>query len=279
MNDEQIKGPTRQVVISEKLRKLDARETADLLASYEDGDTLTKPVLQWEIERRLTEVKSTALAFRYLCPQDDWDAEDAFEGLVSLCFKAKGRHLYATDPPYTRSQATREFIAAHILIILKPYSEMDSSAILRAALCDKFRYIPRLIRLRLIDRIRQVKSAKRRGKRVEFPGAEPPERKEAPWQIFEFMKTHESEFRPRLGERNWETLLVFSDAQQADGETRRRWKGRVTEMLQKKRGIGPRQARGDKAALRRGLQELVSATSVSNKTSLEGERPWNSDKS
>jgi hypothetical protein len=205
-------SPARSITVcGASLPKLNAKQASDLVEALQDDENPTQPLLAWEIERRLTETKSTALAFRFLVPRNPprnpEDAEDAFNGLIGVCFQAKGK-LYVSNPDGDSLEATREFIAIHLCRLLNPYRFKTVSEILRAALSNEFRYIPRIIRLRLIDRIRKLKSERRKGHRsIDLVEEEqPPET--VPWAIFDFFAEHEAEYRPKVGERTWETLIV-----------------------------------------------------------------------
>jgi len=272
---------------------------------FEEGDALTRPILGWEIERRLTEVKSTCLAVRYLLPRDEADREDAFDGLIAICFRVK-RNLFVVDEDSKNCEfaragaegdnlfwATRKFIVEVVCRFLLPYTTKQSTEIIKAALEGKFRYIPRIVRLRLIDKVR---AWKRRKKTVwhetlslSFPmGNEDDDKEEfgdgvafnvdrqgpsrnlnstltrpGQWNLPEIcavFRDLEPKYRPLLGERGWEVLLCFADTADHKTKNKREQKGRITRLITERRGVNERQARSDKHFLKKRLKEIAHAT-------------------
>lgn len=296
------RGPTRQVRISfDKPQTLDAKGIADLVGMYQNGDSLTKPIIAWEIERRITGVKSTALVFRFLCPRNTEDAKDAFDGLVAVCFRAKG-NLFVVDPPDNLYWATKKFIILQMMAFLEPYTSKQPTDILRAALEGKFQHIPRFIKLRIIDEVRRHSSRQRKTRGLKFAsldyvigesdgievtsgdliphdvnqfgsslGASQPE---SLWKTLDFVIDNEFAFRPKFGD-SWQTLLCLSDAEREEGETWQDWKGRVTKLISEGRGINPRQARKRKDELRNTLRRLAKEAIIGTRDEWETVRGSN----
>jgi hypothetical protein len=120
------------------------------------------------------------LAFRFLHPADEQDRENAFDGLVALCWKAKGNlyipaRVWERLPSIARAgedspgevryggtlyACTREFIEDFVLEYLERYHGASEEQILDAALANKFRYIGRRLYSRMIDEIRRRKALK-----------------------------------------------------------------------------------------------------------------------
>jgi hypothetical protein len=168
-------GPTRQVKISfSRLDKLSEKQADDLVAMYAGGDALLRPIIGWEIARRLQVVKSTRLALEYLLADTEEERFETFDGLVALSWRAKG-NLYLdpadrsilTGGHYLMGKGckeslyseTRDFIIDSLLEFLLPFADCCGEAI-AAGLQDKFRHIPRRVKFLLIDELRRRWSKK-----------------------------------------------------------------------------------------------------------------------
>jgi hypothetical protein len=125
--------------------------------------------------KSLTSNLATSLAFRFLHPADEPDRENAFDGLVALCWKAKGNlyipaRVWERLPSIARAgedspgevryggtlyACTREFIEDFVLEYFARYHGASEEQILDAALHDRFRYIGRRLYSRMIDEIQK----------------------------------------------------------------------------------------------------------------------------
>jgi hypothetical protein len=126
----------------------------ELVARLDDMDVLA------EIERRIQSNTATSLAVRYLLSTSEEDKADAFDGLVALCWKAKGNLFIGRTPSelaqgMTAHECTREFIVNFVLEYLKAHVGKPQPAIYAAALTDKFQYIGAACRNGMIDAIRK----------------------------------------------------------------------------------------------------------------------------
>jgi hypothetical protein len=241
--------PQYSIAISLDLRKLNEAEAASLVHFLEEGDALTGPIIMWEIERRLLETKSTALAVRYLLPRDETDMEDAFDGLTAIGFKAKQR-LFIPAPRgesvFHEGQfhETQNFVRCVILKLLQPWVNRSPREIIAAALSCKFRYLGRIVRLRMIDEIRHRRVLERKGVRGGgYELALTVSELDSLAQVIEIAVADEDKYRAKFGDANWETLFYLADLSRNENETTRAWNSRVTLAIAEKRAVKPRQAR------------------------------------
>jgi hypothetical protein len=144
-----------------------------------DQDLLDAASCRVPVERirELWKVRTNTLAVRYLTTENENDRADALDGLVFCSDKAvkylgfaidddqglaSGRGVRLKPDPHSvlkiRNVAAAQerliFVWETVLEILKPYQGASRRSLLLAALEGKFRYIPRLVKLRALDRIR-----------------------------------------------------------------------------------------------------------------------------
>jgi hypothetical protein len=230
-------GPTREVKISfSRLDKMTAKEAADLVGLLDESDSLTEPVLLWEIWRRLSEVKTTLLAFRFLLPLSADDREDAWRGLMGCSFKAVGTLYAPAGSKEERRWATAQVIEDVLKKFFAPYSSVEPNVVLAAALAGKFRHIGTHVQHRLIDYIRHYKAIERKWKRREerrtwqTTFAQRDGKQELAYhpslpQLFEIFLLKEKRYKPLLGAKNWETLLLLKEAAGQSAKHKREFKG------------------------------------------------------
>jgi hypothetical protein len=108
--------------------------------------------------KQLNSNVATTLALRFLVPCDEKDREDAFEGLVALCSRARGDLcIFPTWSEQAQGktwrECTREFIEDFVLVYFDRYKDQSAPQILAAALDGKFRYVGRRLWSRMRDEI------------------------------------------------------------------------------------------------------------------------------
>src|SRR6266481_5683446 len=110
--------------------------------------------------KTLTSNVATTLAFRFLHPADDRDRDNAFDGLVALCWKARGNLcIFPTWSEKAQGQtvltSTHEFIEDFVFNYFARYQGQTQQTVLSAALQDKFRYIGHKLQGAMVDEIRR----------------------------------------------------------------------------------------------------------------------------
>ncbi|HVB56995.1 MAG TPA: hypothetical protein VNE63_11260 [Candidatus Acidoferrales bacterium] len=226
-----------------------------------------------EIHRRIKSNLATHLAVRYLTGERD----DAFDGLVALCWKAKG-NLYV--PPMVSEEAhensihqcTREFIEDFVLQYFDPYTGRDESEILKAALADKFRYIGRRLHSRMIDVIRKRTASKNKeletvrlddvdedslaaGIDGKWYGSEARLEPSNSNMYFEFLEPRRERLSNTLGKLGCEVLHCCFEIY-PDGYlgTPRQCESALTRAIQRHRRVSEQQARNDKRQFREAVR-------------------------
>lgn len=212
---------------------------------------------KWDRASVLVSVKAfgntvNLLAFRYLWPADDADADDAWCGLVGCCWRAKGS-LFVV-PPEDRNTSilveTQDFIHENLLNELAPYKRMTQKKIAEIAVVGKFKYIARTIRNRMVDRVRKV-----------YRSASKPE-PVAPFEptvhdqlaLLVSLRAEQDRIANELGRGSCEALIAVATAWPVSRSLRQR-KGKVTSAISVARGVSHRQARKDRAKLLYGIFE------------------------
>jgi hypothetical protein len=276
-----------------------------LVSIYSDPDPLFGPVAAWEIGRRLQKVKSTSLATRFLLPRDETDHADAFDGLTATCWRAKGNlyirpdedrtyylhHTGKKDGFYANENvyaATRKFIILTVLEILTAYREKTPIEILTAALSGKFRYVPRQVKNRMVDAIREWTAAKCHAVLLDFDyilGQDEdgedvtnddtlPARDDAssvlgriaprawhytPEELNGLFQADRNAWVNLAGERGWEVIFAAVDLYGRDGAdgTERDWDKHLTQKIAYRRGVSFEQARADRRKLQETLRPRV----------------------
>jgi hypothetical protein len=248
------------------------------------GDVALCEEARAEIRRRVDSNAATRLAVRFLLPPSESDREDAFDGLVGLCFKAR-RNL-AILPSYseinqgmTWRECTRDFVEVFLLDYFECFQGQSETAILRAALEDRFRYIGRRLWSRLRDEIRMgtartrqepwaASLSERSEPRIRLENLLPTTdshstlsrtvepRFENGSTPLEFVRAREAALTDALGERNYEALEALTEVfPERYEDTNQAFKSAVTRAIEQKRGISPQAARQSK----RDLCERASA--------------------
>jgi hypothetical protein len=266
-----------------------------LLAQFDGQDRVWAFAGAVEIRRRLRTIKSTRLATQCLLCRDEKQEADAFDGLVACCQRAKGKlfvvpedqdDLFAYGPAGRRPELirsnifweTRDFLQEKILEILLPYRGRDLNSVLRAALANEFRYIPRLVRLRLIDHIRRYCRNRRPptwslnyhiGYNEEGVPREFHERipfdfgrhgstmdrsgkvRDLDLEDFpDFLARNDHRLRTLLGEAAYQVLeAIVLTHYHGPVRTCRERKGKMTKAIARHRGVSEQQARTDKRKL------------------------------
>lgn len=280
MNDTVVMRSTQEPESHEvgSWQDADAEELLEALAKRPTDQNLLT-----EVTRRLKSNQATRLAVRYLLGSGE-NREDAFDGLVGLCWKAKG-NLYV-GPTYGERRlgrrildCTREFIQEFVLDYFRPYDGLDVIEILEAALNEKFRFIGHRSQGRMIDEIRRRTAAKNvepereplenfdllpsqtAGKVENLPNGGRDERR----AYLSFLEPRKEKLTERLGETSYEVLLshldVFPEAYEGNDQS---LESAITEAIQKRRQVSPQQARTDK----RRFRETVNAEIRTNNQEL-----------
>jgi hypothetical protein len=232
-----------------------------------------------EIKRRIDLNVATRLAVRFLLPSSSKsEREDAFDGLVGLCLKARGN--LAIYPTYseirqgmTWEDLTREFAENFVLNFFNHFKDQGETAILGAALKNEFRYIGRRFWSRLRDRIR-MRSAQIHLEPQQEPLDEhrldllptPDSSSTLSSAVearftnsstpLEFVRARKPTLSDALGERNYQALEALTEAfPEAYEDTDQAAKSALTRAIERKRGISPPAARQSK----RDLCDSVSA--------------------
>jgi hypothetical protein len=202
-----------------------------------------------EVRHRVSKLgdKVNFLMFRYLCPQEVEDREDAWEGLVACCWKAKG-NCYAL-PQYAEGfhAATHNFLEAALGKITAGYRRQSYKRIADLALDGKLRWAARTVRNMLVDQIRKTCARNRCAEASE----EKIDQSIIPQYAKFLAKKIEREkvaLVAAIGERAFVTLAIIADGYPF-GRTRRERKGNMVRAITSARGVSVRQARRDVQAL------------------------------
>lgn len=260
-----------------------------LLEAAESGQLLG--LAAWlEMRRRIGSVKSSRLALSYLLAEDDTDRVLALDGLMAICWRAKGNFcipLNRRGEPFRWHDgrdrfdnvywATRRFILDILLEFLAKFRDADEGGVILAALNDKFRYIPRMVQQKIIDRVRKVYHNREpvvnalsldfKVKGEESDGIIPFASDLMTFDSNEYSSTLGTvrlepmvrnllecteTLRSLMGERLYAALCAAIEVYQNDpGDDRREHKGRLTAAIAKRRHVSPQQARRDKVDLQR----------------------------
>lgn len=214
--------------------------------------------------KRLTSNVATTLAFRYLHPADEHDRENAFDGLVALCWKARGNLcLLPTWSEQAQGKTwltcTHEFVEDFVLDYFERYQGQTEEQILAAALNDRFRYLGRRLWSRLRDEIGRRTALKNREPWRESLANAKHVSVEPDYQEMyhskgsnplEFVKARETSLKDSLGEKNYEVLIAAAETYpQAFEGTDQQSKSALTRAIQRRRSVSEQQARADKRDL------------------------------
>lgn len=254
--------------------------TSELIEKLQDPSKSLKA--RAEIDRRIKGNKATHLAVRYLLGGLK-EREDAFDGLVALCWVAKKNlRIYPTENEIaqgmTEYRCTREFIQDFVLDFLDPFWRKTEIEVLYAALTDKFRYIGHRVRSRMVSEIIRREAPKNQEPkrwRVEDmdsvsldlpPGAECTTSSLNPGNVVPthhsastyaaFLEPRKESLTNTLGDKGYEVLMshldIFPDGYEG---TDQRTKSALTQAIARRRQVSEQQARADK----RQFQESVEA--------------------
>ena len=230
--------------------------------------------------------KANEAAARYLLATNEEDKYEAFNHLMGICWKAKG-NLYATPAlldfqqshwdAWSTFEPTRQLLEELILQYLLDYQEhCTRREIAQLASIGEFRHLPRMIRFKMVDKIRQyyrLRGEGRRRKPVEFSlnfvlnegsDSSPVEFHEIipsgdssylcdhiPAQvIIEMVEESREEFVGMVGESNWVVIQTAAELYPDFGRNRRERKSKLTNAVAEKAGIGKRWARAKIKAVR-----------------------------
>ncbi len=214
--------------------------------------------------KTLTSNVATTLAFRFLRPADDRDREDAFDGLVALCLKAR-RNLCILPTWSEEAQGktwfgrTHEFIEDFVLAFFNRYKGQTEEQILLAALNNKFRYIGHKLQGAMVDEIRRrtalknqepwhakLDSASEVSAALDYQGMQSSNVRTP----LEFLKKREASLTEALGTRHYEVMTAAAESfPQAFTGTDQESKSALTRAIQRRRGVSEQQARADKREL------------------------------
>jgi len=179
-------GPAREIVVSNQPGPLNEKQAEDLLGWYENADGF-RPLVGWEISRRLSQVKATPVSLDFLLSVTDDDRYAALSDMTGLCWTAKG-NLYIDPTTESRSKvvrrsceneswevpkletkttATREAVQLAILQTLRPFYDKSRRELLLAALLDRFRNVPNAVRNRLLDEVDRLSRVRKRNRRFD----------------------------------------------------------------------------------------------------------------
>jgi cell division protein FtsB len=292
--------------IVERRRALDSVVTGfeavspeQLIAASVGANEQEKWQAKIEIQKRVERVRAVFLAVQYLTSGNEAVKKRAFEGLTALCWAAKGalwlppesagnpclpNKLASIDESYKlRYVRTWKFIQCELLERLEPLRGNGEAVILTAALSGKFRYLPRQIKYRIIDRIRRwyrydgdIPADGSGDAKSQHEGAQCTAGEMRTW--FERAKGGLS---GALGQPSIDVISVLvSLYPDGFGRTLSEAKGRTTEAIAKRRGVSVQQARADKRSaldrIGRAYLDSVDAWQINElkRISRLGSHPW-----
>jgi len=189
--------------------------------------------------------KVNTLAFRYLWPTDAADEDDAWEGLLGCCWRAKGNLYIMPAENGSVLIETRGFIEDELADYLSRFKRMAKRKIATMALADEFRYVARTIRNRMADHVRKVY----RAAKVKPEPAAPLEPTKHEQQLaLANIQAAGDRIADELGRGPYEALCAVVAAWPVSQSLRER-KGTVTRAIMSARGVSRRQAIKDRANL------------------------------
>lgn len=196
------------------------------------------------------------LALRFLLPADPADRDDAFDGLVGLCFQAK-KNLFVAQQlsGYRVFFSTRDWIREWLEAFFEKYKGRTEQEIREAAEQRAFRYIGRLCYFRMADEIRR---RYRRTRRIS--------------RIASVTHLHEAQVVLRFIQRHRAAIEREQSTQFYRGlDAMVRWypvkrKGQTTQAISARCGVNTRESRYIKARIKRVCRESRSgwATGLRN---------------
>jgi hypothetical protein len=222
-----------------------------------------------EVLRRVAALgnKVNLLVFRYLWPLNATDRDDAWEGLVGCCWRAKGNLFVPCR--YGTAANTRACIEHELDSRLESYKKLDTHSIAQRALANEFRWTARAVRNDLADSIRLTYRGRRRRGR---PSKSRVRQTDDHAFLQNLLQIQRERFVAALGEEFW-GLLVALAGHFPLSATRRGWKSAVTRLIAANRGVSQQQARSDKRTMLRmaegepmiedAVHEILSGTFVS----------------
>lgn len=221
--------------------------TATQVVPGSEGIGADQKVVRAEVLRRVEALgnKVNLLVFRYLWPKNAKDKDDAWDGLVACCWRAKGNLLIPWRRDRDRIAATEEVICDELQRQLALHKKSEKRIIAGHALDNGFRWIARLVRNALADHIRSLCRGRRRRGRPAKPRVLPQDGRAF---LQTLLRVQRARFVAALGEQWWDILVVLVDTVPLS-ETRRGWKSAVTRLIATHRGVSQQQARSDKRTM------------------------------
>ncbi len=200
--------------------------------------------------------KVNLATYSYLRARKLEDRDHAYYDLVGCCWVAC-RPLYppVDDKKTSRTDRTNTFIERELHTILAAYEELAAKEIDQLALNNGLRWVARQVHNKLIDAIRRWTAERGRQRRKKALG-EPPITPAAAKKLATGFERDRFRLVKRLGDRNFDTLLILA-LSYPFGETKRARKGATVNAIAQARGVSLQQARSDR-------RHLLSATENAN---------------
>ena len=189
--------------------------------------------------------------------------DDALDGLIACCWKAKG-NLYAIPQDEKGFfGATREFIIDALDDVLRVSPKLGKTKIAEKADAGGFQYVARQVRNRLRDHVRET-YRQNRAKKSQPPVSRAPTKQEIT-QASQTIRSQGKEIVTALVPDNNYTLVAAVSTWPV-GSTKRKRNAEVTAAIAEKLGIAPREARNRKRRLIQGLADSPDPVAVALRT-------------
>jgi hypothetical protein len=215
--------------------------------------------------------KVNLLVFRYLWPLNAKDKEDAWDGLVGCCWRAKGNLFVPWR--YATAVNTKTCIEEELEARLTSYKNLSKQTIAQRALDNEYRWTARWVRNALADHIRTTYRGRRRRGRPSKPHVRQPDDRAFLQNLLQIQRER---FVAALGEQRWGLLVVLAGSIPL-AATRRGWNGAATRLIAEHRHVSQQQARSDKRTMfllaegepvvESAVREILSGTFVSREKS------------
>ena len=230
---------------------LESASPEQLLTARADTDPERGALAKIEIQKRVERVRVVRLAVLYLTSERAAVREKAFEGLTAICYHAKDAlwvpvDLSQPDSRYTgRYRQTWDFIQSKLLRILEPFRGRGETEITKAALEGKFRYLPRQIRNKIIDRIRRFYRNDGEFDRSPAPQVQGPQCTSE--EMLLWFEGANNRLCTKAGPAVRDVILALVSLYPGGfGESLRESQSRISRAIAKQRGVSLQQARADK---------------------------------
>lgn len=233
-------------------------------------------LVRTEVLRRVEALSNTVnlLVFRYLWPLNAKDKDDAWDGLVGCCWRAKG-NLFVPWHCGTIVN-TKDCIEEELRGRLALYEKLGKQEVAQHALNNEFKWTARWVRNALADYVRSTYRGRRRRGRPSKPHVR---QTDDGAFLRTLLQIQRERFVAALGEQWWVILVVLA-ANVPLSETRRGWKSVATRLIAAHRGVSQQQARADKRTMLRlaegepviegAVRELLAGAFVSRGKSANG---------